>query len=107
MPRRTDISSILIIGAASVGAAACAQTSDPVANSTDQPASEKRIVLDRIAAECSLPSTTFVLVEDAEIRIQPGPDANFESVDCALRRVREADLVKDLPMGFVGNEALR
>ena len=58
----------------------------------------------RIAERCGLPSSTFVLVGSDELRIQPPSDASYESVDCALREVRAADLpARDL--GFVGNEA--
>jgi hypothetical protein len=106
MPRRRNISSILIICAAP-SLAACTERSDSATNSVAGARSEKRAVLDQIASECGLPPSNFTLIDDAELRFQPSPDADYEAVDCALRRVRETALFNDVPMGFVGNEAFR
>jgi hypothetical protein len=59
-------------------------------------------VLDRIADKCGLARSTFKLVGENELHIQPSPDAEYKSLDCALGELRKAKL--PVKMGFVGNE---
>jgi hypothetical protein len=74
-------------------------SAEPAAN-----ASRDRQAYDRIAAECGVSTSVFVLVGDDEIHFRPSPDDRYESVDCVLRKVRSAGLAVG-NMGFVGNEA--
>lgn len=98
MTPRTDISSILVFGAA-VGLAACAQPRDPRA--------ERQALLDRIAAACGLPGSAFLLTDANEVRFRPPPESRYGSVDCALTKLRDNRLLRDAAVGFVGNEAVR
>jgi hypothetical protein len=99
MPRRTDISFILIIGAGPL-ALLLASTSCAQGDSTQARAAE----LTRIADACGLPRASLTL-HAGQVRFQPPLDARYEAVDCALTRLRQSGLVRDIPMGFVGNEA--
>jgi hypothetical protein len=73
------------------------------------PAHSEALRASRIAAlssiiqACGLPESTFELVGGDMLQIKPPADARYESVDCALSRLKKAHL--RLEMGFVGNEA--
>jgi hypothetical protein len=95
MPKRTDISSILIIGAAMLGACSIGTSSAP---------KDKRAALDQIAAKCNLQSSIFTLGEGDNIIFRPPADANYDDVDCALTEVKKSPF--PFKLGFVGNEAL-
>jgi hypothetical protein len=57
--------------------------------------------LNTVARDCRLPAQTFNLIGDDQVQMQPAPDANYQSVDCALEKLLPK---KDLHLGFVGNE---
>lgn len=99
MPKRTDISSIAIMGAAPLvlllASAACTQ-GDPMRT--------REAELTRIADACGLPRASLTL-DAGQVRLRPPPDARYEAVDCALIRLRQSGLTRDIPIGFVGNEA--
>jgi hypothetical protein len=65
---------------------------------------ERQAILNGIADKCGLARSTFKIIGDGNLRVQPSPDAHYESVDCALTELRKNKLVSDLPTGFVGNE---
>ena len=90
MPKRTDIKSILIIGAASV--AAC--TTHPPA---DQPS------LDQMAMSCSLPKGSAIYHAGQAVELKLSPDANYDDVSCFLEKLKVAGVKR---LGFVGNEQL-
>lgn len=102
MPRRTHISSILLL--ASTACAACAQLSAPVPASGSGPRAERIAVLDRITAACRVARSTLILVGEDELHFRPAPEEDYERVDCVLRKVQAANL-RLRTMGFVGNEA--
>ena len=95
MPRRTDLVSFLLLAAA----ASC----DGPARS-DAPRS-REAELARIADHCGLPRSSLRLAAGAELHIRPPPDARYQSIDCLMRELRNSRVVRNLPMGFVGNEA--
>jgi hypothetical protein len=99
MPKRTDISAIPVMRAAPlvllIASAAC---------SNGGPMRTREAELTRIADACSLPRASLTL-DAGRVRFQPPLDARYEAVDCALTRLRQSGLVRDIPMGFVGNEA--
>jgi hypothetical protein len=94
MPKRTDISSILIFGAAILGACS-ADTSPP---------KDKQEALNQIAAKCNLPPSIFKLGEGENIIFQPPANANYDDVYCALTEVKKSPF--SFKLGFVGNEAI-
>jgi hypothetical protein len=102
MPKRTDIASILIVGAGAALLAACGRETPAAMPETR---AERLAALDRIAAECGVSRAMFDLVGDDELQLRPRPDEDYERVDCALRKLRENGPMHDVPMGFVGNEA--
>jgi acyl-CoA reductase-like NAD-dependent aldehyde dehydrogenase len=59
--------------------------------------------LNAIADECKLPRKTFSVEANGEWHIRPPRSANYEDVDCGLRKVREVLGLQR--MGFVGNES--
>src|SRR5207253_5717653 len=63
---------------------------------------QRQTVLNGIADKCGLDRSTFKLIGDDELHVQPRPNAHYESVDCALSELRNAKL--PVKMGFVGNE---
>lgn len=113
MPRRTDISSTLIIGAgpivlgASLCATACGTSTAPGApagNVAQAPSANKReAAFAAIAERCGLPRTALQLDGDA-VAVQPPPDARYEAVDCMLRELAAGGFTKNMAIGFVGNE---
>jgi hypothetical protein len=94
MPKRTDISSILIIGGAILGA--CSVASPPPKN--------KREALDQIASKCNVQPSIFKLGAGENIIFQPPPNANYDDVYCALTEVQKSPF--SFKLGFVGNEAI-
>lgn len=60
--------------------------------------------LAEIAASCGLPAQALELSGAGVIRFRPVADTNYEAVDCALVRMKQAGLSRHRPMGFVGNE---
>ncbi len=58
---------------------------------------------DQIAVHCGLPRSALTLQGNDELRFQPPQDAEYEAVDCALQKIKEAKL-PGLKMSFVGNE---
>lgn len=97
MPKRTDISAILLCAAACAG---CGGSSLPAPPETQ---AEREAVLDRIASECSLPRTALTLVGEDQLRFQPAPDARFESVECVLQKVAATNIHLQTT-NVVGNE---
>lgn len=89
---------LLFLVSASCGG--CAEASDQASDVRTQ----RLAALDRIASECGVPRTMFRLVGSDELHLLPPPDAPYERVDCALRRVRETNISLG-NIGFVGNEA--
>ncbi len=63
---------------------------------------QRQAVLDGIADKCGLTRSTFKLVGNDELHVQPSPDAQYERVDCALTELKKANM--PVKMGFVGNE---
>ena len=63
-----------------------------------------RARLARIARKCGLPERALQLTGAGGIRLRPSRDTRYEVVDCALTRLKESDLLRHMPMGFVGNE---
>jgi hypothetical protein len=103
MPKRTDIFSILIVGAGAALLAACGRETPPAKPDIR---AERLAALDRIAEECRISRDVFELVGDNELRFRPRPDESYERVDCALTKLRETGPMRNVQMGFVGNEAL-
>jgi len=64
----------------------------------------RRAELGRIADTCGLPRSSLTLDGD-RARFEPPLQARYEVVDCVLTKLRQSGLARDLPMGFVGNEA--
>lgn len=96
MPKRTDISSILvtsvIVIAALCSVAACAR---------DERASVSQEMLDSITAECKAPAQWLGLRDDGSVEARLTPDADYEKVDCVLAGIRRNGVID---LGFVGNE---
>jgi len=63
---------------------------------------ERLQILNGIADRCHLPRSTFKLVGDEDLHVQPNADAKYEDVDCALTELQKAHL--PVKLGFVGNE---
>lgn len=97
MPRRTDISSILIVG----GLLAACSAEAPVA--PPDPRAERIASLEKISAGCGLPASTLKLTGADEVAIQLPGDVDDEKFDCLLMAIRKAD--PKLKFGFVGNES--
>jgi hypothetical protein len=91
------LSFTVLAGIASVGC------TEPSAQTRD-PRTQRLEALSQIAEQCQLPASTFRLIEDQELRVVPSPDTPYERVDCALQRIRSNPLLRNIPMGFVGNE---
>jgi hypothetical protein len=100
MPKRTDISSILIIGAGLISLAGCGQKESGVQK--DGAASVTQAKLDAMSDACRAPRTWLKHRGGEEVQFQPSPDAKYETVDCVLGKLKESLL--PLKMGFVGNE---
>jgi biopolymer transport protein ExbD len=88
MPKRTNISSILIIGALLVSGC----TAHPSADQTK---------LDEMASACNLPKGSAIHQPDDRVELKIPRDAKFDDVACLLEKLKSAG-VKNL--GFVGNE---
>jgi len=67
---------------------------------------QRRNTLERIATECGLPASIFVVGAADDIRFQPSPDMPFERLDCALLKLRTSNIPLNT-LGFVGNEAVQ
>ncbi len=91
MPKRTDIKSILIIGAGIV--TGCA---------TRTLVSQTK--LDQIAVMCNLPKGSAIDHSKNVVELKIPHDANFDNVGCLLDKLKAAGINK---IGFVGNEQLR
>ncbi len=63
----------------------------------------KRDVLNSIADGCKLNRTAFELRAGDELNFRPDANARYESVDCALGRLK--NVIGLSKIGFVGNEA--
>jgi hypothetical protein len=61
--------------------------------------------LDELATSCGLPKDTLHLENSGSVLMHLSPDAKFESVDCALQKIKTTEFANKL--GFVGNEAYR
>ncbi len=64
---------------------------------------QRQGALDAIADQCRLSRSTL-LVSGDEVRLRPEPTAEYESVDCALEKLKQLPGL-GMKMGFVGNEA--
>ena len=65
---------------------------------------QRQAALNAIADDCKLARSAFQMASSDELHFQPDPASTFESVDCALVRLKA---VRGFgKMGFVGNEAL-
>jgi hypothetical protein len=83
-------------------AAACSREAPPPVHPPETRA-ERLAALDRIAAECHVPRSMFILLGEDELGLRPRPEETYEHVDCVLRRVHEAN-IRLQHIGFVGNE---
>ncbi|RYG55639.1 MAG: hypothetical protein EON56_05340 [Alphaproteobacteria bacterium] len=63
-------------------------------------ASADASLVESINRDCRLKDGTLALVGN-EVRLQPPPDEDFESLECALDRLKKSTGLK---FGFVGNE---
>lgn len=97
MPKRTDISFILV---AIVLAAGC--SSEPAVPRPPETRAERLAVVARIAAECRVPPATLELVGEDELRLNPAPDLAYEKMECVLRKLDGLNLPPGA-VGFVGN----
>jgi hypothetical protein len=64
---------------------------------------ERKTALNAIADSCNLGRSAFELLPDDELRMHPDPASSYESVDCALDRIKKLRGFGNV--GFVGNEA--
>lgn len=87
MGKKTDISSILVIGALLIGC------------SPEAPISQDD--LDQISNKCGIEREALVLETPTRAKFQPDVEANYQAVDCALKEIRK---ISGLDFGFVGNE---
>ena len=94
MGSHTSLLPILALGLCS----ACAP--QPVAEVSIH--DQRQQALNRIADQCRLARATFELIGDDELHVKPEPTARYQSVDCALQKLKESKL--PVKMGFVGNE---
>lgn len=96
MPKCTDISSILVIGAAILlsGCSTSSQSSDMDLKSR----------LERIESECNLTRGTLVALDDGGIELKLGETESFASFECGMQKIKAQ--IPDAKMGFVGNEQL-
>src|SRR4051794_7761304 len=105
MPKRTNISSILIVGGVLnlAGSSALAQPAraDPPAAALAQ----QRATLDRIAERCHLPKSIFHFDRGGTLHFKPRPSEHYQRIDCALGAIREAGLSQELGMMVLANEA--
>ena len=69
----------------------------------DMTRSERVAALNEIADACSLPRSSLKPVRGGELRFSPPPSATFESVDCALGKLKTLGAIQRT--GFVGNRA--
>jgi hypothetical protein len=90
----------LLLAAAALPCAACGTR----ALAPEEVRAERETALRQIAAKCGLPRSAFHLATDETLRFRPPADASYQSVDCGLAELRKRDLLKDMPLGFVGNE---
>jgi hypothetical protein len=91
MPKRADISSILIMGAISLCSCATGVGGD---------AAE----ISKIEAKCGVKKGTLSLDAKTGFKFNPDPDEKYENVDCALAEIRSSSLSRHMKYGFVGNE---
>jgi hypothetical protein len=91
MPKRTDISSILIIVAISL--CGCAE---------DISADLKEI--SRIEGKCGLKTGSLSLDAKAGLKFNPEPNEKYAKIDCALTEIKTSGLSRHMKYGFVGNE---
>lgn len=97
MPRRAAFATLLLPVAAACSPGAPTPVHPP------ETRAERLVALDRIAAECHVPRSMFILIGEDELGLRPRPDETYEHVDCVLRRVHEAN-IRLQHIGFVGNE---
>ena len=107
MPKRTDISSILVIGAISltvlgacsgIGADSKAAQQEDVIDFTD---GFQQSDADAILGVCGASDVTLTVKADGEIYFEPDLDADYESSACVLNKIKESGTTK---FGFVGSE---
>jgi hypothetical protein len=73
---------------------------------TSPPATpEIEAALAQIADQCGLQRSALTLAAEYELHVQPSPDDTYESVSCALGKIDADRRLRNLNMGFVGNEA--
>jgi hypothetical protein len=64
---------------------------------------QRQATLNAIADECGMARSGMQLRNGDELRFQPDPNSRYESVDCALGKLKGVLGLEK--MGFVGNEA--
>ena len=100
MPKRNNISSILIAGA--LLASGCSR--EPAVPRPPETRAERLAVVERIAAACQVPRATLELVGEDELRLKPAPDLAYEKMECVIGKLDGLNLPPG-NVGFVGNAA--
>ena len=59
--------------------------------------------LDRVSHLCGLPRSTFKLDATGDLHFQPKPGERIEAVDCALKELKEKQIVF-VPQGIIMSE---
>jgi hypothetical protein len=93
VPKRTDISSILIIGALLVG---CSDT-----GRSDPDGETSQAELDRMSDDCGTPREWLRRLPDGAVHFQPASNGELEKIDCVMRLLNEHSGEN---LGFIGNE---
>ena len=94
MPKRTDISSILIIGVLLTGC------SESVQSGPEGEVSQAE--LDRMSDECGTPRDWLRRLQDGAVQFQPASDGEIEKIDCLLGLLNEN---RGENLSFIGNES--
>ena len=103
MPKRTDISSILALGAA-VLTAACEHSAEP---QEDAPQTInfadgfQQSDADAILQKCDAKDISLTISETGEVQFYPSPNADYDASVCVLEYIKKSGTSK---FGFVGNE---
>jgi len=96
MPRHAAIWSNLTILLLS----ACGQSRPPADAVHVRHLAELKAITD----SCGLPASSLQLTGDNRLDVRVPPNAKYESVDCALRMLKNSS-VSTSKMSFIGNEA--
>ena len=67
--------------------ACVACSNEPSVSAPPENRAQRLAVLDRIASQCQVARSAFVLVGEEELRVNLGGEENFEKVECVLRHV--------------------